>query len=381
MNLPERDLKAVFRLDGPAAAPHIDFMRLFDTASKAAGRARYAAEQGVRSAWYAAQMQAARRRAHGFDRPGEPDFKPSRGRPDMAVLRKAYFDLFIQDRLNAEAGLYPVPRDLRFAELPRALRSAQAFQADVAEVDRRRLARDGTEVRAQVPEGTNRYPAYYLQNFHYQSGGWFTDESAGIYDTQVEALFAGTADAMRRAALAEISRALKGRDQRAVSLLDVACGNGRFLEKVLETYPRLNVSGLDLSPSYTEAARARLGAWRQAEIIHDAAESMPLPDSSRDIIVSIFLFHELPPKIRPRVLGEFARVLAPDGTVVLADSCQFGDYPALDGLLEYFPHGFHEPYYKGYLGWDMNAAMKQAGFLKVRETLAFLTKVTVWHKA
>ena len=356
-------------------------MGLFDTASKAAGRARYAAEQGMRSAWYAAQMQAARRRAHGFDRPGEPDFTPSRGRPDMAVLRKAYFDLFIQDRLNAEAGLYPVPRDLRLAELPRALRSARAFQADVAAVDRRRLARDGTEVRSQVPEGSNRYPAYYLQNFHYQSGGWFTDESAGIYDTQVEALFSGTADAMRRAALADISRALKGRDQREVRLIDVACGNGRFLEKVLEIYPRLKVTGLDLSPSYTDAARDRLRSWRQAEIIHDAAEAMPLADASHDLAVSIFLFHELPPNVRPKVLSEIARLLVPGGTFILADSCQFGDYPALDGLLEYFPHGFHEPYYKGYLGWDLDAAMTAAGFIKARETLAFLTKVTVWYKA
>ncbi|HAE93237.1 MAG TPA: class I SAM-dependent methyltransferase, partial [Hyphomonas atlantica] len=54
------------------------------------------------------------------------------------------------------------------------------------------------------------------QNFHYQSGGWFTEDSADLYDTQVEALFTGTADAMRRAALAEISRELRGRDQRGV---------------------------------------------------------------------------------------------------------------------------------------------------------------------
>jgi hypothetical protein len=36
-------------------------------------------------------------------------------------------------------------------------------------------------------------PRYYLQNFHYQSGGWMTDDSAERYDTQVEVLFNGTA--------------------------------------------------------------------------------------------------------------------------------------------------------------------------------------------
>ena len=67
-------------------------------------------------------------------------------------------------------------------------------------------------------------------------------------------MFTGAADAMRRAALAEISRELKGRDQRGVNLLDLACGTGRFLAQVMETFPRLRASALDLSPNY--AARA-----------------------------------------------------------------------------------------------------------------------------
>ncbi|MBA3067672.1 MAG: class I SAM-dependent methyltransferase [Hyphomonas sp.] len=355
-------------------------MGLLDRAAKSAGRARYAAGQGLRSAWYAAQMQAVRRRAGGFDRPGEPEFRPSRGRPDLAALRKAYVQLFLQDRANVEAGLYPAPDDLNLAGLPGALKSARAFLRDAAEVNRRRLARDGTEVRAQVPEGTNRYPAYYLQNFHYQSGGWFTDDSAELYDTQVEALFSGTADAMRRAALAEISREMKGRDQRTQRLLDVASGNGRFLETVLNAYPKLRVTGIDLSPSYTDAARVRLAPWTNAELVHDAAEAMPLDAESQDIAVSIFLFHELPQKVRVKVLAEIFRVLKPGGAFILADSVQFGDYPSLDGLLEYFPHGFHEPYYKSYLGWNTNEALEKQGFVKERATLAFLTKVTVWRR-
>tara|TARA_R110000787_G_scaffold39066_6_gene98120 strand:+ start:3138 stop:4208 length:1071 start_codon:yes stop_codon:yes gene_type:complete len=356
-------------------------MGLLDIASRTAARARYAAEQGVRSAWYGAQMTAARRSASGFNRPGEPKFAPSRGTPDMAALRKAYFNLFIQDRLNVEAGLYPAPNDLRLRDLPNALKSARAFREDVAEVDRRRQSRDGTEIRQDLPENSNRYPEYYTQNFHYQTGGWFTDESADLYDTQVEALFTGTADAMRRAALAEISRELKGRDQRTVNLLDLACGNGRFLSRVMSVFPRLRASGLDLSPSYTDAARKRLSRWPQVGILHEAAEAVPLPDAGKDIVVSVFLFHELPPDVRGKVLAEVSRILKPGGLFILADSTQFGDYPEMDGLLEYFPHGFHEPYYEGYLSWDLAAACTGAGLAKERETLAFLTKVTTWRKA
>ena len=356
-------------------------MGVFDIATRTAGRARYAAAQGLRSAWYGAQMSAARRRASGFDRPGEPTFQPTRGQPDLAVLRRAYFELFIKDRLNVEAGLYPAPSDVRLKDLPKALRSARAFREDVEDVDRRRLERNGTEVRQQVTDGHNRYPAYYLQNFHYQSGGWFTEDSADIYDTQVEALFTGTADAMRRAVLAEISRELRGRDQRGVSLLDVACGNGRFLSQVMQVYPRLMASGLDLSPTYTDAARTRLKPWKQVEILHEAAEAMPVEDNSLDMVVSIFLFHELPPRVREKVPAEIRRVLKPGGLFILADSAQFGDYSDLDGLLEYFPHGFHEPYYKSYLSWDAVQACDLTGLVPETQSLAFLTKISTFRRS
>ena len=59
-------------------------MGLFDRAALAAGRARYAAAQGLRSAWYGAQMRAAKSRTTGFYRPDDPEFSPTRGKPDMA---------------------------------------------------------------------------------------------------------------------------------------------------------------------------------------------------------------------------------------------------------------------------------------------------------
>lgn len=80
------------------------------------------------------------------------------------------------------------------------------------------------------------------------------------------------------------------------------------------------------------------------------------------------------------MIAEAARVLKPGGTFIVADSLQFGDNPGLDGFLEYFPEGFHEPYYKGYLGWDFEPGMMSAGLEHDRINLAFLTKVRVWRK-
>jgi ubiquinone/menaquinone biosynthesis C-methylase UbiE len=356
-------------------------MGLIENAKKTAGRARYTAAQGLRSAWYGGQYALARRRSAGFNRPGEPVFKP-KNQPELKALRKAYFDLFRQDRSNVEAGLYPDPvrREMRLRDLPAAIGRARRFLDDVTEVDQRRLERNGTEVRESLAADPKRFPAYYRQNFHYQTDGWLSDESAEIYDHQVEALFTGAAGAMRRAALSELVREISGQDQRETQVLDLACGTGRFMSQILTARPKLKLTGIDLSPPYADAARKSVRHWPQAEVVEGQAEALPFADEQFDQIVSIYLFHELPPRVRPKVIAEAARVLKPGGSFIIADSLQFGDNPGVDGFLEYFPEGFHEPYYKGYLSWAFDPHMARAGFTGERLNLAFLTKVRVWRK-
>jgi ubiquinone/menaquinone biosynthesis C-methylase UbiE len=343
------------------------------------GRVRYAAAQSARVAWYTGHYLAARRLSRPFDRPGEPRFRPQSAPGDQRRIRSAFLSLFAKDRANIEEGLYPAPEDLRFDRLVAGLSHSAAFFKDLPEVDARRWEKRGVEVRAEAPAG--RYPTYYLQNFHYQSGGWLSEDSAELYDTQVEVLFGGAADAMRRIALGELARALRGKDQRKTKMLDVACGNGRFLEQTLGAFPRLKATGLDLSPAYLARARDRLRAYPQVEFVAGQAERMPFDADAFSAATCIFLFHELPPRVRPLVAQEIARVLAPGSGLVLADSLQLGDAPDLDQMLEYFPHGFHEPYYGSYLKEDLIALFEAVGFRHERTELAFLTKVLRFRRA
>jgi len=338
------------------------------------GRARYAAAQGARVAWYMGQYMLARRLTGPFNRPGEPRFEPQAEAGDPGRIRAAFLDLFAQDRANIEAGLYPAPDDIRVARALAALRNSARFFADLPHVDARRLQRDGTQVRAEARAEGGRYPAYYLQNFHYQSGGWLSEDSARLYDTQVEILFGGAADAMRRIALGALARAIRGVDQRRVRVLDLACGNGRFLAQLLGAFPRIGAAGLDLSPAYCEEARQRLAGYAQVEIVAGAAEQAPFDDASFDAITCIYLFHELPPRVRRDVAREIARLLKPGGVLVFADSIQTGDTPDLDRMLEYFPVGFHEPYFSSYLNEDFATLFAEAGLALETTERAFLTK-------
>ena len=338
------------------------------------GRARYAAAQGARVAWYMSQYLLARRISGPFNRPGEPKFEPQAPEGDAQRIRSAFLDLFAKDRANIEVGLYPAPDDIRLTRAVAALRNSANFFRDLPKVDQRRLERQGAEVREQA-KAEGRYPNYYLQNFHYQSGGWLSEDSAKLYDTQVEILFGGAADAMRRIALGSLARAIRGTDQRRLKLVDIACGNGRFLKQVLSAYPRLPATGLDLSPAYCAAARKRLAPWPQTEIVNGAVEQAPFEDASFDVAACVYLFHELPPRVRRDAAREIARIIRPGGVLVLADSIQTGDAADLDRMLEYFPIGFHEPYFSTYLKEDLAVLFSEVGFSAEETELAFLTKV------
>lgn len=110
------------------------------------------------------------------------------------------------------------------------------------------------------------------------------------------------------------------------------------------------------------------------------AEAIPLPEDSQDAVTSIFLFHELPPKVRRIAIRECARVLKPGGRLVILDSLQRGDHSDYNGLLELFPQNYHEPYYSSYINEDFNALASNYDLKPVRNVRAFVSKVMVFDK-
>jgi ubiquinone/menaquinone biosynthesis C-methylase UbiE len=297
--------------------------------------------------------------------------------PDSTRLYEDMAALFRQDLANVEAGLYPLPADHDGSLLTRLRRSSLFFE-DLPNVHRRRESGGHSEVLTDEIRGKR--PRYYLQNFHYQTGGWMTEDSAQRYDTQVEVFFTGTANAMRRQALPPLQQVFAGRDQRQLRLLDVGCGTGRFLDCAKQAWPRLPCLGVDLSEPYIREAKYHLKRWSRINLAVANGEAIPVPDASQDAVTSVFVFHELPPKVRRTVFREFARVLKSGGRLVLVDSLQRGDKPEYDGLLEVFPQNYHEPYYAGYIEEDFGTIAGACGLSHTRDVLAYVSKVMVFDK-
>jgi ubiquinone/menaquinone biosynthesis C-methylase UbiE len=349
--------------------------------SRLVTRVAYGVRQLPRVAWYVGHSLAVRRLSEAARRRDGQNVRP-RPHTDAPVpdRRHLYADmamLLLQDLANVEAGIYPFPAD-HDGSLFTLIHRSRLFFEDLPEIHRRREQRAHNEVLSEQTRGKR--PRYYLQNFHFQSGGWMTDDSANRYDTQVEVLFNGTANATRRQALPQLHEAFAGRDQRKLRLLDIGCGTGRFLDSVKQVWPRLPALGLDMSESYIRHAKRHLIRRSQTSFVVGKAEAIPVPDSSQDAVTSIFLFHELPPKVRRSTFRECARVLKPGGRLVLVDSLQHGDQLDYEGLLELFPQNYHEPYYESYINEDFCALAADCGLTHIRNVKAFVSKVMVFDK-
>ncbi len=291
-------------------------------------------------------------------------------------LRKSMIELEEVDWEEAENGIYP--KTLLF-EAPWLdwLKKYPLIWLDLPSTWIRRKNKNTRD----IPKRINRenYPSYYLQNFHHQTDGYLSDKSAELYDIQVEILFNGTADAMRRRILSPLKEGLNkfNLDQTKLKILDVATGTGRTLQQMRSTFPETNITGIDLSGSYLKQASKYLNNrdGEMVELVKGNVENMPFNDESFHAITCVFLFHELPREARQNVINECYRILKPGGSFILADSIQLSDSPKFNSVMENFRKFFHEPYYIDYVKDDISEKLVKRGFNEVSSNSFFMTKV------
>ncbi|MEL6787915.1 MAG: class I SAM-dependent methyltransferase [Cyanobacteria bacterium J06607_15] len=229
------------------------------------------------------------------------------------------------------------------------------------------------------------YPDYYLQNFHYQTDGYLSDMSANLYDLQVEILFNGAADAMRRRILAPLKQGLSAFasiPERQVKVLDIACGTGRTLRMLRGAFPKASLYGTDLSPAYLRKANQLLSelSGELPQLLQANAEQLPYLDNYFQGLTSVFLFHELPAAARQNVINEAYRVLQPGGVLVICDSMQANDSPDFQVMMNNFPAIFHEPYYRHYTTDNLEERLTTAGFANIEVENYFVSKYWTAYK-
>lgn len=211
-------------------------------------------------------------------------------------------------------------------------------------------------------KSSNIYPDYYLNDFHYQTDGWLSTTSAERYESSTETLFLGRQDAMQRQTLVPLIKKQRksNPNKEPMSILEVACGTGRFGTFVRDNFPESNLTMTDLSPYYLEKARENDKYWRSfrkeqtkkdapdtTSFVQANAEDLPFPSNSFDAVLCVYLFHELPAEARRRAAAEMVRVVKPGGTIVLTDSMQIGDRPKMLTIANFAK--LNEPHFENYV--------------------------------
>jgi len=101
------------------------------------------------------------------------------------------------------------------------------------------------------------------------------------------------------------------------TILDVGCGTGQLIRRMAKTFPNAQLFGVDASKEMVDRARNIIREGVNGRVELAAAEALPFPDSSFDLVVSTVSFHHW--QDQPRGLTEIRRVLHNGGVFVLAD--------------------------------------------------------------
>ena len=296
------------------------------------------------------------------------------------ATRNELYKLLEQDAKNILDGVYPITVLKPEAPLRHIKRLPKMFYEGIA-IAKRRRAKQAHEFRPEFAETLSELPEYYRRNFHFQGDGYLSRESAELYDHQVNVLFAGTADAMRRLVLIPLRERFGDSDGEGLRFLEIGAGSGNATQFVRLAFPKARIVALDLSEAYLDLARRRLRRTGRIDFIQGRGEELRFKDHSFDAVYSVFLFHELPEDVRQTVIEESLRVLRTGGELVAVDSLQKGDVPELDPALESFPHEFHEPFYKNYSLRPLEKMMKNSGLRKVKVATGFFSKVVSGQKS
>ena len=136
------------------------------------------------------------------------------------------------------------------------------------------------------------------------------------------------------------------------TVLDVGAGTGFLTKAAAEV--ALKVIALDFSRGMSEEAIAKMGRGK-IEFRIGNVESMPLQDSSVDVVIGNMVLHHCPhPKI---ALSEMSRVLRPGGRVAISD-LQEHSYEWL--------RKEHADLWLGFKMEDVSMMMKESGLDNVK---------------
>jgi len=108
--------------------------------------------------------------------------------------------------------------------------------------------------------------------------------------------------------------------ENGIDIIDVACGTGEMLEKIVKQNPEGNNIGIDLSPDMLNKARARLTELKKGnfELQEGNVLNLGFNDNSFDLLINNYMVDLMPIETFDKIASEFYRILRPGGKLVMS---------------------------------------------------------------
>lgn len=302
--------------------------------------------------------------------------KPKEGLSEKELLEEV-MQLIKNDVENINSGVYGLSA-VRIENPVTHVKNLFKVYKDSVLVSKKKKAKKSKVFSEEALKKMESLPEYYQRNFHFQTDGYLSETSAEIYNHQVDILFRGTADAMRRLILKPMVQLLG--PERRLQILEVGCGTGVSTYPIANTFHKSRIRAVDLSEDYIAYCNKEHKDLKTVSFVMGQAENLSsIKSESQDAWCSTFMFHELPKEVRIATIQEAKRVLKPGGYIFIADSIQLHDRPDLKSIIDVFPKRFHEPFYKNYAQNPLEDMLGYEGFVDVESSSGFVTKVC-WGK-
>jgi ubiquinone/menaquinone biosynthesis C-methylase UbiE len=155
-------------------------------------------------------------------------------------------------------------------------------------------------------------------------------------------------------------------------ILDLGCSTGKSTLPYCDLYPRANVTGIDYAaPMLKFAHKLAEGRGKKVNYSQRNAENTGLADNSFDLIVAIWLFHEIPVKAMHNVVREAYRLLRPGGVFAFMESPPYQILNKINPLSEVVfdtvARDMVDPWIPQLLKLDRSKLLRDGGFQDARE--------------
>ncbi len=135
-------------------------------------------------------------------------------------------------------------------------------------------------------------------------------------------------------------------------VLDIGCGPGGWMLEAAQTYPEMNLVGIDINTLMVEYSRTQAktqGLENRVEFhVMDALRKLEFPDNSFDLVNLRFGISFVRTWEWPDLLLEMQRVVRPGGIIRLTE-CEIGTHTMSQALTQFYEVGMHAFYRAGYL--------------------------------